>query len=49
MSIEFGGSKEKGIVGFADADWASIEENRKSRSGFTIFMDGDLISWYSKL
>jgi hypothetical protein len=37
------------VLGLADADWASSELDRKSRSGHTIFVNGDLVSWYSKL
>ncbi|KAI3441040.1 Protein kinase domain-containing protein [Psidium guajava] len=36
------------IEAFCDADWAGSPADRRSTSGFTIFMGGNLVSWKSK-
>lgn len=36
------------LHGYADADWTSDPNDRKSTSGFCIFFGGNLISWGSK-
>lgn len=36
------------LVGYADADWASCPESRRSVSGNLILLNGNVISWRSK-
>lgn len=36
------------IEGFSDADWARSPSDRRSTSGYELFVDGNLISWRSK-
>jgi hypothetical protein len=36
------------ISAYSDSDWASMENNRKSVTGFVVFVNGVLISWKSK-
>jgi hypothetical protein len=36
------------IEAYSDSDWASMENNRKSVSGFVVFLNGVLVSWKSK-
>ena len=33
---------------FSNADWAGFKENRRSTSGYCVFVGGNLISWKSK-
>jgi hypothetical protein len=41
-------SNEVTLCGYADADWASCPESRRSVSGNLILLDGNVISWKSK-
>ncbi|KAL4038812.1 hypothetical protein IC575_002443 [Cucumis melo] len=41
-------SDNMSLVGFADADWASNPDDRKSTSGFCVYFGNNLVSWGSK-
>ena len=33
---------------FSDADWVGSKENKRSTSGYCVFVRGNLVSWKSK-
>ena len=33
---------------FIDVDWAGSKEDRRSTSGYCVFVEGNLVSWKSK-
>lgn len=44
----FSKSDKFSLVGFSYADWASDRDDRRSTSGYRIYLDGNLVSWSSK-
>ena len=50
LFFRFGRSaRSPGLVAYADSDWASDQERRKSTTGYLVFYNGAPISWRSAL
>jgi hypothetical protein len=43
----FNNNGHLGIEGYCDSDWASCADDRRSTSGYCIFVGGNLVSWKS--
>ena len=41
-------SQDKGIIGYANSDWAGVAEDSKSTSGYCTKLWGNLVTWRSK-
>lgn len=48
FKLKLGGIKNQKLIGYADADWASNVEDRKSNSGVLFQFGGGVISWLSR-
>lgn len=46
--LEFDGTKKSEIMGYADADWASSIDDRRSVTGYVFLKNGSAISWATK-
>ncbi len=38
----------KGLIAYSDSEWAGDKDDRKSTSGYRIFLNGELIAWSLK-
>ncbi|KAK6151891.1 hypothetical protein DH2020_014526 [Rehmannia glutinosa] len=48
LGLQFTPSNSLSLTAYADADWGADPDDRRSTSGFCIFMGNNLISWSSK-
>jgi hypothetical protein len=48
MGLLFRNSGHLTIDGYSDADWASCLDDRRSTSGYCVFVGGNLVAWRSK-
>ncbi|MBW0555649.1 hypothetical protein O181_095364 [Austropuccinia psidii MF-1] len=48
LALHYTNTGSKGVMGHADADWGNSVMDRRSISGYTITLNGNLISWLTK-
>ncbi|KAF1317267.1 Integrase catalytic core protein, partial [Globisporangium splendens] len=48
LALVYDGKQKTGLVGFADASWASDEGNRRSTTGYVFTYNGTAVSWRSQ-
>ena len=48
VALHFKPSSRFDLQAYSDADWAGNPDDRKSTSGYCVFLAGNLISWSSK-
>ena len=46
--LQFRANGHLNLEGYCDADWASSRDDRRSTSGYCVFVGGNLVSWRSK-
>ncbi|GAX79328.1 hypothetical protein CEUSTIGMA_g6769.t1 [Chlamydomonas eustigma] len=49
FGLEFGGEKQKGLVGFSDSSYSSDVDTRRSTTGYVFTYNGGAVSWSSRL
>lgn len=48
MGIILRKAKDFKVIAYCDADWGWDTTNRKSQTGFLIYLGGSIVSWVSK-
>lgn len=48
QGLFYSATEDLHLTGFADADWGTCPDSRRSTTGFTMFLGPSLISWRSK-
>ncbi|MBW0543081.1 hypothetical protein O181_082796 [Austropuccinia psidii MF-1] len=48
LALHYANTGSSGVIGHADADWGNSVIDRRSTSGYTISLNGNLISWRTK-
>jgi hypothetical protein len=48
LSLVFNGMKNEEMVAYADASWASDQDNGRSVTGYVVLVNGTSVSWKSK-
>ncbi|CAA0818610.1 Uncharacterized mitochondrial protein AtMg00810, partial [Striga hermonthica] len=48
LGLEIAKSDNLSVVGFCDSDWAADLDDRRSTSGFCVYIGGNLVSWSSR-
>ena len=45
----YGSNNHTRVICYSDGNWAGSSSDRRSNSGYCVFIDGNLISWKSKI
>ena len=48
LALRFNGANHNGFLGYMDSDWVANPDDRKSITGYVLFLANSLVSWLTR-